>query len=282
MTTITNDMLQNIFQYMNSHSNAKTSQKNNNNNKYPISEELIFGEELDGYFESFNNIHHAVMEKDPLYPVKDMTQKITMEFYEGEPKHVDQVAGIYGELVKARLSKGLKGMKGFNMKGVIVAILYMVISFDFKSRLDIKKLLVSANKVRSSTSTKITSKMVFRYIKTILDNLKQYNNSVASNSNNNNNDMSIEQEIKRVGIKSGYFTKQIFDIKKLIKKIPIRVKKSHHPHSIAGAVVYVYMSEMNSFNKKQAEKKTGISKYAINTIVPKIRKAFNLSVSIIR
>lgn len=275
---ITNDMLKNIFQTLQRINNNRSPNKPNNNNKYPIRNELIFGEELDGYFESFENVHHAIMEKDPLYPVKEMTQRITMEFYEGEAKHVDYVAGIYGELVKARLSKGLKGMKGFNMKGVIVSILYMIMSFEFKSRLDIKKLLKAANKVRSSTATKITSKMVFRYIKTILDNLRQYNTTV--NSNNNNNDISIEQELKRVAMKAGYSTKQIFEIKRLAKKVPELVKKSHHPHSIAAAIVFVYMTEMNDVTKKQSEKNTGISKYAVNKIVPKVRKAFGVSVSI--
>lgn len=285
MSAISDDMLQNIFKYMNQRQQNNRNSNNNDNNKYPIGEELIFGEELDGYFESFENVHHAVYEKDVLYPVKEMTRKITMEFYEGEPKHVDNVAGIYAEIVKARLTKGLKGMKGFNMKGIIVAILYMVISFEFKSRLDVKTLLKASNKVRSSTTTKITSKMVFRYIKIILDNIKQYNANL-SNSNNENNNRSIEQELKRIGIKVGYTTKEIFTIKKQLAKITPTIKKSHHPHSLAGAVMFVYMTEINNMNKKSSESKIGLSKYAINTVVPKIRKLLvatnRIPVSVIR
>lgn len=282
MTSISNDMMQNIFRYMNQRKNENKNKNENNNNKYPIRNELIFGEELSTFYESFENTHHAIYGRNALYPVKDITARITLEFYQGEPRHVDSVAGIYEELVKARVKKGLTGLKGFNMKGVVVAILFMIISHEHKSRLDINKLIKAANKVRSSTSTKITSKMLLRYIKMILDNIKQYN-TYNLNSNNNDNIEPIEQEIKRIAIKVGYTTKPIIEIKKLVKKVPVTVIKSHQPHSIASALVYIYMIHLsNNINKKNAVKIIGISQYTINTIVPKIIKYFNVSVSIVK
>ena len=277
--SITNDMMKNIFRYLNQRKD-KNNENNKNNNKYPIRNELIFGEELSDYYQSFENVHHSVYEKNALYPVKELTTRITIELYEGEPRHVDNVAGIYGELVKARVKKGMSGLKGFNMKGVIVSILFMIISHEHKSRLDMNKLISSANKVRSSTSTKITSKMILRYIKMILDNIKQYN---TQNSNSNDNDnVSIEQELKRIAIKIGYTTKPITEIKKMIKKLPIKILKSHQPHSIASALVYIYMTYLSKVNKKEAIRAIGISQYTLNKIVPKLTTYFDVPVSIVK
>lgn len=277
--SITNNMMQNIFRYLNQRKDENTKNKHNNN-KYPIRNELIFGEELPNFYQSFENVHHSVYEKNCLYPIKELTSRITMAFYEGEPRHVDNVAGIYGELVKTRIKKGKSGLKGFNMKGVIVSILFMIISHEHKSRLDMNKLINVANKVRSSTSTKITAKMILRYIKMILDNIKQYNTH-NSNSNNNEN-TSIEEEIKRIGIIARYNTKQIIEIKKMIEKVPTKIIKSHQPHSIASALVYIYMIYLSNVIKKDAIKAIGITHYTINKIVPKLTKYFDVPVSMVR
>ena len=281
MAGITYNMMENIFKYMNQRKNEKHNNNKLNNEKYPIRNELIFGEELPNYYESFESTHHAIYGRNVLYPVKDITTKITIELYKGEPRHVDNVAGIYGEIVKSRTQKGLTGLKGFNMKGVVVSILFMIISYEHKSRLDINKLIKAANKVRSSTSTKITAKMILRYIKMILDNIQQYNTYV-SNSDNNDNNESVEQEIKRVGITAGYSTKSIMDIKKKLKKVPEIVLKAHQPHSIASGLVYLYMIHVSSVNRSNAIKATSISQYTINKIVPKLIKFFDVPVSMVK
>lgn len=114
----------------------------------------------------------------------------------------------------------------------------------------------------------------------ILDNIKQYN---THNSNSNNNDNNcIEQEIKRIAMQIGYTTKPIIEIKKMIKKVPMKVIKPHLPHSIASALVYIYMIYLSNVNKKEAIKVIGISHYTINKIVPKLTKYFDVPVSIIK
>ena len=277
---LSNQEMQGLFDYMEQKKNDERGNVNYLYNRQ--SRNTIFGEELQGYIPfSPNQVHHSIMERDPLQMIKTLTTQITVQYYSGEPKLVDMTAGVYADFIKARKHLGYQGVQGMNAKGIICAILYMIILYRERSRLDINKLISSANKVKSVSKTVVTKRMVFKYLTYIISlvNIKNQNQNNNNNNNNSNNNVSIklDNEIKRLGILLKYKKNEIMliknDVKKTLQDIP-KLIEQHNITTLSIAFVYKY-SLLSNKNLVFVKDKIGITPYILNNVLPKI---INLSV----
>lgn len=283
--TIPNNMLQDIFAYMNARlTEGNKKNNNNNNNLYPIGNNLVFGEELNTYIPVPGQNHHSVMESDPFYTVRVMASNITREVY-GEPRLVDLVVGVYKDLVAARKSRGYHGVRGMNMKGVVTACLYMIILYEEQTRMSIEVLIKAANRVNGQSKTKVTEKMINKYIQIIVNNLKTYQESNSSNSNNNDNNRTvlkyIDQEIKRIMIKLKRSVREVRDVRALARTFPRRVLVDHIPRTVAGLAVFTHVTRdrrpSEAIADKDLLKEIGITKPVLLKLVKQIK---NVSINV--
>jgi hypothetical protein len=271
---LSSDDMQRLFNYM--EQKKENEQGDDYISLYNIqshNRQAVFGEELQGYIPfSPNQLHHSIMERDPLQMVKSLTTQITVQYYKGEPKLVDMTASIYSDFIKARKLKGYKGVQGMNAKGIICAILYMIISYREKSRLDIKRLISSANKVKSIAKTQITKRMIFKYLNYIISMIDIRNTNHVHNNNNNNITIKIDNEIKRLCILLRYKNHEIVLIKKdvyqYIQKIP-KLLDQHNITTLSIAFVYKY-SLLSNKNMRFVKDKLDITPYILNKVLPKI------------
>ena len=239
----------------------------------------MFGEELNTYIPVPGQNHYYVMDSDPFYTVRVMASNITREVY-GEPRLVDLVVGVYKDLVAARKSKGYHGVRGMNMKGVVTACLYMIILYEEQTRMSIDVLVKAANRVNGQSKTKVTDKMINRYIQIIVNNLKTYQAS-NSNSNSNNNDNNqtvlkyIDQEIKRIMIKLKRSVKEVRDVRALARTFPRRVLVDHIPRTVAGLAVFTHVTRdrgpVEAIANKELLKEIGITKPVLEKLVKQIK-----------
>ena len=279
--SIPNNVLQDLFAYMNSRLNERNNNNNNNNNRYPIGNNLVFGEELSTYVPVPGQNHYAVMESDPFYTVRVMASNITREVY-GEPRLVDLVVGVYKDLVAARKSKGYHGVRGMNMKGVVTACLYMIILYEERTRMSIDVLVKAANSVNGQSKTKVTDKMINRYIRIIIDNLKTYQDSSNNNDNDNRTVLKyVDQEIKRIMIKLKRSVKEVRDVRALVRTFPRRVLVDHIPRTVAGLAVFTHVTRdrkpAEAIANKELLKDIGITKPVLQKIVKQIK---NVSINV--
>tara|TARA_Y100000389_G_C17469400_1_gene528897 strand:- start:5410 stop:6234 length:825 start_codon:yes stop_codon:yes gene_type:complete len=267
MANITKNDMNRIFAYL--------EQKRNNEqgNYYAQRYErqtrnLNFGEEQQGYVApEFNKIHHSVMVKNKFASVKSLASQITTQYY-GEPKLVEMTVAVYEDFIIARKSKGYKGVQGMNAKGIICAILYMIILYREKSRLDIDKLISSANKTKSLSKTTITKRMIFKYITYILSLL-----NLQQNDNNSDYFIKLNTEIKRLCFVIKYNTKDVLVVKKralMVLKQKPELMEQHNITVLATVFVYKYAISKNNINIPTLKSKLKLTPYIINKVFPKI------------
>ena len=284
--TIPEDVLQDLFTYMNAKlmeaNSKKTNNNTNNNNRYPIGNNLVFGEELVTYIPIPGENHRSIMERDPFYAVRIMATNITREVY-GEPRLVDMIVGVYKDLVAMRRSRGYHGVRGMNMKGVVTACLYLIILYDERTRLSIDVLVKAANRVIGQSKTKVTDKVINRYIQLIIGYIKAYRNSSSGNNTNEENNQTVlkhvDEEIKRVVIKLKYPLKDARSIRALVRRFPRNVIVNHIPRTVAalGVFLYVTKGDKNALSKKELLKDIGITKPVLEKMIYKIK---NISINV--
>lgn len=280
MTTSQN--MQSMFNTMNRLKQPQNNPQNNNNN-YNQNEtkaragqwhrtELIFGEELDTYIPFNTNIQRTIMERDPYAGVKMLVNHITTYLY-GEPKFVNHVVGVYKELKNVREDAGFTGMRGKSMKGLISAILYLVMLFDEKARLSITELVKAANHVRSESKVPVTVKMVNQYIIFIKKHVKMF----QTNNRNNNQGGPVFDNIKRLSILLSYPIKTRIAIQKMVSKLPTTVLENHLPNTIAMGLTFLYAEKHESEEyptQKAMLERTNTTRYSMKKITDKLRKYF--------
>lgn len=281
MKRISNQNVVNMFATLNRLKNGSNNNNNNVNNETKMRagkwhrDQLIFGEELNTYIPFETNIQREIMVRDPFAGVKVLVSHVTTYIY-GEPKFVEHVVGVYKELKSARKRAGFVGMRGKNMKGLIAAILYLVILYEEKSRLSIQELIKAVNHVRTDTTVVVTEKMIGQYIIFVKKNLKSFQN----NNNNSGNVLlkPVNENVKRLSILLGYSIKARIDIQKLALKLPETVLETHMPNTIATGLVYVYAtSDLGAMpeeygTQKELMARMNVTRYAMKKISAKLLK----------
>lgn len=291
MVKVSNQNVVNMFEMLNrmkanGNNNAKnTDNGNTNQNKIRAGkwhrEELIFGEELDTYIPFETNIRREIMVRDPYAGVKVLVSHVTTYIY-GEPKFLNHVVGVYKELKSERKKAGFIGMRGKNMKGLIAAILYLVILYEEKSRLSIKELIKAVNHVRTDTTVTVTEKMVSQYIIFVKKNLTSFQKNNGNNGATNGGNVllkPINENIKRLSILLGYSIKSRIDIQKLALKLPDIMLETHMPNTIATGLVYVYATDLGKMpedygTQKELMARMSVTRYAMKKISMKMSLYF--------
>jgi hypothetical protein len=272
MSALSSTNMDRIFAYMEQKRNDERGNAPTLYNRQ--SQNIVFGEELQGYIPvAPNRIHHSIMERDPLQMVKTLASQITMYYYDGEPKLVDMTASVYSDFLKARKRLGFKGVHGMNAKGIICAILYMIILHRQKSRLDINKLIASANKVKAASKTVITRRMVFKYLSYILSIVDTDAQNEGNGDNTNNYMDKLNDEIKRLCILLRYNTKDIMKVRKEAKLALLHnptLLEQHNVTTLSIVFVYKYALMKNSNNMNSVKSKLGITPYIISKVFPKL------------
>jgi hypothetical protein len=285
-TKVSNQNVVNMFATLNrmkaggDNKNANNSNNENDENRIRAGKwhrnQLIFGEELNTYIPFETNIQREIMVRDPYAGVKVLVSHVTTYIY-GEPKFVDHVVGVYKELKSERKRAGYVGMRGKNMKGLIAAILYLVMLYEEKSRLSIRELIKAVNHVRTDTTVVVTEKMISQYIIFVKNNLKSF-----QNKNNNNNTTNVllkpvNENIKRLSILLGYSIKSRIDVQKLALRLPEVMLETHMPNTIATGLVYVYAtSDLGGAmpedyrTQKELMARMNVTRYAMKKISTKM------------
>ena len=279
---VSNENVVNMFATMNRLKQGNTNNNNNNNNTNENRiragkwhrEELIFGEELNTFIPFETNIQREIMIRDPYAGVKVLVSHVTTYLY-GEPKFVDHVVSVYKELKEERKKAGYIGMRGKNMKGLIAAVLYLVILYEEKARLSITELIKAVNHVRSETKVVVTEKMINQYIIFIKTNMKKFQNKNYNNNNDNVLLKPINENIKRLSILLRYSIKARIDIQKLALKLPGTVLETHMPNTIAGGLVYLYATDLGVMpedftTQKELLERMHVTRYAMRKISTKL------------
>jgi len=281
---VTDNTVQNIFKTLNQmkKTNSNNNNNNNNGNKARRGEwhrtELIFGEELDNYIPFETNVQRSIMVRDPYAGVKTMVSSVTTIVY-GEPRFVDHVVSVYKELKNERKDAGFVGMRGKNMKGLIAAILYLVILHEEKARLTIHQLVKAVNQVRSKSKVTVTEKMLNQYIEFIEKNLKAFRNRNGNNNEpNNETKRAVLENIRRLSVLLGYSTKTRVIIQKSLDKVPVTQLESHIPNTIASGLVFLYATRVEMpaeySTQKAVMERMNVTRYAMKKIVTKLERYF--------
>jgi len=281
---VTDNTVQNIFKTLNQmkKTNSNNNNNNNNGNKARRGEwhrtELIFGEELDTYIPFETNVQRSIMVRDPYAGVKTMVSSVTTIVY-GEPRFVDHVVSVYKELKNERKDAGFVGMRGKNMKGLIAAILYLVILHEEKARLTIHQLVKAVNQVRSKSKVTVTEKMLNQYIEFIEKNLKAFRNRNGNNNEpNNETKRAVLENIRRLSVLLGYSIKTRVIIQKSLDKVPVTQLESHIPNTIASGLVFLYATRVEMpaeySTQKAVMERINVTRYAMKKIVTKLERYF--------
>lgn len=285
-TTISQNDLNRMFAYIEQKRNAERG--NEYERRYERqTRNVVFGEELQGYIPvAPNRMHHSIMVRDPLDAVKSLAAQITTHYYGGEPKLVDMTAAVYKDFLVARKAQGFKGVQGMNAKGIVCAILYAIILHREKSRLDMNKLIASANKVKSASKTPITRRMVFKYLTNIVALLRAKNNNNRSNNNNNattDPQTKLNDEIKRLCFLLGLRMKDVSVVRKDAQRVLLRnpaLLEQHSVTTLAIVFVYKYTSTLAlpNANMQNAKRTLGVTPYIVSKVLPKVMVAANVSI----
>jgi len=281
-TTISQNDLNRMFAYIEQKRNAERG--NEYERRYERqTQNVVFGEELQGYIPvAPNRLHHSIMVRDPLDAVKSLAAQITTHYYGGEPKLVDMTAAVYQDFLAARKAQGFKGVQGMNAKGIVCAILYAIILHREKARLDMNKLIASANKVKSASKTPITRRMVFKYLANIVALLRTKNNNNNRNNNNSNDPQTkLNDEIKRLCFLLGLRMKDVAVVRKDAQRVLLRkpaLMEQHSVTTLAIVLVYKYNLTLPNTNVQNAKRTLGVTPYIISKVLPKVMVAANVSI----
>ena len=273
-----NNNLNDIFKLFNNLRNVQEKQNaiitNDNKNKM---NQLVFGEELSTFIPVVNkNNARGVMTREQFEHVRSLSKDITLHLY-GEPKFSTFIMGVYKEFFDSRVTQGFKGMKGMSMKGIICAILYLIMLYEHKAKLSIRKLITAANQVKSASTSQVTERMIYKYINIVIDHLKAYSDNKNTKNKLSNVDYSIDQAIKTLAFSIGYESKHLSKMRKLLSKIPDSLKNQHIPHHIAVCIIYHFATvedNFDSIDKTNLLKKLNMSPYILKKVYPKFQKQF--------
>lgn len=261
-------------------------QKNENRNAARVRKEnlegaYVFGEEQNNYetyFEEQNKLGRT-REKDPFEQIGTLARSITSHLYSGDVKYISYIQGVYKELYAARMKKGFRGMTGFNMKGIICAILYLIVRKEERKQLSIDDLVKAANKVATiaeqKSSVKVTTRMIEKYIK-VVSSLVDF-----SVPNNNNNQAELIEStlahLRRLSISIQMTVKSRSEMIKMYNQLPNELKYDHNPSTVAKVVVYLYaLIESNDPKfEKEMTTRLGITKYMTKNVVGKYKPYFS-------
>jgi hypothetical protein len=281
-TTISQNDLNRMFAYIEQKRNAERG--NEYERRYERqTQNVVFGEELQGYIPlAPNQVHHSIMVRDPLDAVKSLAAQITTHYYGGEPKLVDMTAAVYKDFLVARKAQGFKGVQGMNAKGIVCAILYAIILHREKSRLDMNKLIASANKVKSASKTPITRRMVFKYLTNIVALLRTKNNTTNNNNRNANDPQTkLNDEIKRLCFLLGLRMKDVSVVRKDAQRVLLRnpaLLEQHSVTTLSIVFVYKYVLTVPNSNIQNAKRTLGVTPYIVSKVLPKLMVAANVSI----
>jgi hypothetical protein len=281
-TTISQNDLNRMFAYIEQKRNAERG--NEYERRYERqTQNVVFGEELQGYIPlAPNQVHHSIMVRDPLDAVKSLAAQITTHYYGGEPKLVDMTAAVYQDFLVARKAQGFKGVQGMNAKGIVCAILYAIILHREKSRLDMNKLIASANKVKSASKTPITRRMVFKYLTNIVALLRTKNNTTNNNNRNANDPQTkLNDEIKRLCFLLGLRMKDVSVVRKDAQRVLLRnpaLLEQHSVTTLSIVFVYKYVLTVPNSNIQNAKRTLGVTPYIVSKVLPKLMVAANVSI----
>jgi hypothetical protein len=281
-TTISQNDLNRMFAYIEQKRNAERG--NEYERRYERqTQNVVFGEELQGYIPlAPNQVHHSIMVRDPLDAVKSLAAQITTHYYGGEPKLVDMTAAVYKDFLAERKAQGFKGVQGMNAKGIVCAILYAIILHREKSRLDMNKLIASANKVKSASKTPITRRMVFKYLANIVALLRAKNNTTNNNNRNANDPQTkLNDEIKRLCFLLGLRMKDVSVVRKDAQRVLLRnpaLLEQHSVTTLSIVFVYKYVLTVPNSNIQNAKRTLGVTPYIVSKVLPKLMVAANVSI----
>jgi hypothetical protein len=281
-TTISQNDLNRMFAYIEQKRNAERG--NEYERRYERqTRNVVFGEELQGYIPlAPNQVHHSIMVRDPLDAVKSLAAQITTHYYGGEPKLVDMTAAVYKDFLAERKAQGFKGVQGMNAKGIVCAILYAIILHREKSRLDMNKLIASANKVKSASKTPITRRMVFKYLANIVALLRAKNNTNNNNNRNANDPQTkLNDEIKRLCFLLGLRMKDVSVVRKDAQRVLLRnpaLLEQHSVTTLSIVFVYKYVLTVPNSNIQNAKRTLGVTPYIVSKVLPKLMVAANVSI----
>jgi hypothetical protein len=281
-TTISQNDLNRMFAYIEQKRNAERG--NEYERRYERqTRNVVFGEELQGYIPlAPNRLHHSIMVRDPLDAVKSLAAQITTHYYGGEPKLVDMTAAVYKDFLAERKAQGFKGVQGMNAKGIVCAILYAIILHREKSRLDMNKLIASANKVKSASKTPITRRMVFKYLTNIVALLRTKNNTTNNNNRNANDPQTkLNDEIKRLCFLLGLRMKDVSVVRKDAQRVLLRnpaLLEQHSVTTLSIVFVYKYVLTVPNSNIQNAKRTLGVTPYIVSKVLPKLMVAANVSI----
>jgi hypothetical protein len=281
-----------IYNQLTKPPNTNNSNSNNNNQNRPINygRTVVFGNANLRVFGEIPGMERlgGTLERDPVARIRLLTNDITGLFY-GEPRMVDDVVGAYMNFIKARIATGKPGgARGLNAKGLIVSLLFIIVYKQTKTKLDLEKLIKAANGVKGESTVKVTKRMIQKYIKLIIETLKELKNTTSNNlSNSNTNNMkklidNVKNEVKRIGFKLGYNfkeNKQVQDKVDIFYKTNLgkRIFIEHVPHTIAAMIVFIHEYEKQSKNNitfqyvNSLRSQIGISVTAFESILKKVR-----------
>lgn len=277
-----NDEMNNIFKLLNNIKQTENKKNleitNRNRNRM---NELVFGEEQIGFIPVQNkNNARGVMTREQFENVRTLAKDITLHFY-GESKFQTFIMGVYKEFFNSRQKQGFQGMKGMNMKGIVCAILYLIMQYEHKAKINLSKLIKAANEIKGTSTTKVNVKMVNKYITIVIDHLKVYSENKNARNTMTNVDYNIDQSIRTLAYSIGYDAKKMTEIRKLLYRVPSQLKHKYTPHHTAASLVYIYATIINSRHRINIQTKLKISPHVLKTIVPKFETLFVKNISML-
>jgi hypothetical protein len=227
-----------------------------NTTPYVVRDEIVFGEELPGYFPIQGEARE--LERDSFNSVKALSNKITLQLY-GDPKFGESVKALYIELFRRRVLQGKKGIRGMNRKGMLCACLMIVLRQN-SINIELNLLVEAANKIHTNTAD-VTPRMVLKYMHFILELMQ-------TNNNNNNRILNVRKDLRRIGIKFGYSGRNLANLVKKSNSVPQNIYSFHTPHIISAAIVYNHINR--SERDKDTYKDLGVSKLSLSKALKRI------------
>ena len=273
--SFTKEQLNNIWKIFNNIRKVKTPSTTSFNRQRLNN--LQFGEERRNHIVFETNMQYAPMKAHRFNNVRLLANQITLSYY-GEEKYGTFIMGIYNDFVEARERLGYKGgLRGMNMKGVVCAILYLIVLYENKATLNKEKLIRVANKIKTESKVKVTDRMITKYVNQITQTLREFRNSSSNNSSNENETTyrSIELNIRRIAFELLYTRKETMHMIKLLRKVPIPLLENYKNDTIAKCIVYIYQIQNANKNNK---KKIMLTDYIKQTALHQIASSLNINI----
>lgn len=236
---------------------------------------LKFGEELPNHIVYETDVQRMPIKAEKFNEVRILADQITLKFYK-ESKYGHFIMGVYADYVRARIEMGFTGgLRGMNKKGIICAILFIIVLYENRAKLDIKRLISVANSTKSTSKVKVTERMVYKYINEITNSLRAYRNRNNTSNNEETTYRSISEDIYRNAFKLGYTRKEAMPMIKMLRKLPITTVENYKSDSVATCVIHIHQKQ----TKPTDRQKIVVSKYIKQNVLPVIVSELLISLS---